>query len=53
MDWYEALEPDPDDEYYDQMCSAAYATMFNKGRDYSAYSIQECSVSAISNLSGD
>ena len=28
---YEAYEPDPNDEYYDQMCSAAYSTMFNEG----------------------
>lgn len=26
---YEAYEPDPDDEYYDEACSAAYAAMFN------------------------
>lgn len=25
---YEAYEPDPDDEFYEQMCSAAYSTMF-------------------------
>ena len=28
---YEAYEPDPEDEYYDLMCSAAYARMFNEG----------------------
>lgn len=33
---YEVFEPDLD-EYYDQACSAAYARMFNEGRDYSAY----------------
>jgi hypothetical protein len=26
---YEAYEPDPNDEYYDQMCEVAYANMFN------------------------
>lgn len=29
---YEVFEPDPEDEYYDQMCAAAYAAMFNSGR---------------------
>lgn len=33
---YEAYEPDPQDEYYDQMCSAVYADMFNR-RDAYAY----------------
>ena len=28
---YEMFEPDPQDEYYDQMISAAYAAMFNGG----------------------
>lgn len=27
---YEAYEPDPEDEYYDQMCSAAYVRIFNE-----------------------
>ena len=27
---YEAYEPDPEDEYYDEMCKAAYACMFNE-----------------------
>ena len=27
---YEAYEPDPEDEYYDQLCSAAYVRMFNE-----------------------
>jgi len=29
---YEAYEPNPGDEYYDQMCAASYAAMFNSGR---------------------
>ena len=33
---YEIFEPDLD-EYYDQACSAAYARIFNEGRDYSGY----------------
>lgn len=33
---YEIFEPDPDDEYYDQMISVAYSRMFNEGREYSA-----------------
>ena len=28
---YEAYEPDPEDEYYDEMCKAAYARMFASG----------------------
>ena len=31
---YEIFEPDPDDEYYEEMCSAAYAFMFNERKDY-------------------
>ena len=31
---YEAYEPDPDDEYYDQACRAAYARIFSEtGKD--------------------
>lgn len=26
---YEAYEPDPDDEYYDQLCTFMYEKMFN------------------------
>lgn len=26
---YEIFEPDPEDEYYDQLCGFAYAMMFN------------------------
>ena len=33
---YEVFEPDPSDEYYDQMCSAAYAAMFNGRSDSDA-----------------
>lgn len=29
---YEFFEPDPADEYYDEMCSAAYALMFSEER---------------------
>ena len=32
---YEVYEPDPDDEYYDQACSAAYAYMFNGRSEFS------------------
>jgi len=50
---YEVFEPDPDDEYYDQMCAANYAAMFNSGRsDYHAYSIPECPVPVICNFTG-
>ena len=49
---YEVFEPDPNDEYYDQMCAVAYAAMFNSGRsDYHANSIPECPVPVIRNLS--
>lgn len=27
---YEAYEPDPEDEYYDAICKAAYARMFER-----------------------
>ena len=30
MSEYEVYEPDPEDEYYDQACAAAYARMFNE-----------------------
>lgn len=33
---YEIYEPDPEDEYYDQVCAAAYERMFNEGRKYNA-----------------
>ena len=33
---YEALEPNPEDEFYDQMCSVAYVKMFNERSDYPA-----------------
>ena len=33
---YEVYEPDPRDEYYDQMCQVAYATMFSKGGYYAS-----------------
>jgi len=33
---YEAYEPNPEDEYYDQACSAAYARMFNERSDFNA-----------------
>lgn len=36
MSEYEVFEPDPEDEYYDQACEAAYARMFNEGRDFDA-----------------
>lgn len=49
---YEVFEPDPNDEYYDQMCSAAYTAMFNCGRsDYHANNIPEYPVSVVCNLS--
>ena len=31
---YEAFEPDPEDEYYEQMCSAAYAALWNERSSY-------------------
>jgi len=30
---YEAYEPDPEDEYYDDMCSCMYATLWNERRN--------------------
>lgn len=27
---YEIFEPDPDDEFYDELCQAAWAKMFNE-----------------------
>ena len=33
---YEVYEPDPQDEYYDQMCQVAYAMMFAKGGYYAS-----------------
>jgi len=36
---YECFEPDPSDEFYDQMCTAAYSRLFSEGVDYSA---QDC-----------
>ena len=30
---YEAYEPDPNDEYYDQMCSVMYAKLWNERSD--------------------
>jgi hypothetical protein len=32
---YEVYEPDLDDEFYDQLCEDAWATMFNDGFEYS------------------
>ena len=34
MPEYEVFEPDPDDEYYDQACSAAYSIMFNEWQPF-------------------
>jgi len=48
---YEVFEPDPEDEYYDQMCSAAYAAMFNSGRSKYSVSIQERNQPVVSNVS--
>lgn len=31
---YEVYEPDPDDEYYDDLCKVAMAKMFNHGGSY-------------------
>jgi hypothetical protein len=33
---YEAFEPDPEDEFYDELCSFAYAMMFNERSDCNA-----------------
>ncbi len=31
---YEVFEPDPEDEYYDELCEVAYTRMFSEGWDY-------------------
>lgn len=36
---YEYFEPDCEDEFYDQMCTAAYSRLFSEGVDCNA---QEC-----------
>lgn len=28
---YEIYEPDPNDEFYDELCSAAWSSLFSKG----------------------
>ena len=49
---YEVFEPDPEDEYYDQMCSAAYARMFNEGRDFNAAMHYDDNLYFVSPVSG-
>ena len=31
---YEVFEPDPDDEYYDQLVTDAFVRMFSEGWDF-------------------
>ena len=31
MELYEIFEPDPDDEYYDEMCTAAWTALWSSG----------------------
>lgn len=33
---FECFEPDPDDEFYDEMCKVAYATIFSERKDRDA-----------------
>jgi len=40
---YEMYEPDPDDEFYDEMVTAAFQSMFNRGIDWDAAALpDEC-----------
>ena len=51
---YEVYEPDPGDPYYEQMCSVAYALMFNSGRgNYCAGNDHEYSPPVERHLSDD
>lgn len=50
MPEYEVFEPDPEDEYYDQACAAAYARMFNEGRSFDAASNYANNLRAIGTL---
>lgn len=34
---YEMFEPDPDDEFYDELISDAYSKMFNEGWEFNVH----------------